>query len=377
MKAAGKGPAVLRLNNLKRVMTQLRSTRITSRQDIARALDLSKNTVSLIIDDLLAQGLVRELGPVSVTAAGRPKIEIALRPEKLKSAGIMVARQTIHWQVRDYFSQVIAEQTWRTETATPERLLQELAEVCQTLGAAHPELTGIAIGLPGIIDSERGFVHFSAPLGWENVAVLAPLQRCVSLPLLVLNNVKAAALLSVQQLQLSKAQSHFYLRIAEGVGGALIDRGALFTGSSWTAGEIGHLRMQREGLLCSCGRRGCLETLIGQPAIQQQLSKRKPGLRWQQGESEPSLFNPLMSEAGEHLGFALSQVMQLVNPACIIIDAPWNSSAVFREAVKQTMQASTLAFIHAHTTLHFLAQRLEPAQGLALAVIAQYEQADY
>jgi len=84
-----------------------------------------------------------------------------------------------------------------------------------------------------------------------------------------------------------------------------------------------------------------------------------------------------MSEAGEHLGFALSQVMQLVNPACIIIDAPWNSSAVFREAVQQTMQASTLAFTHAHTTLHFLAQRLEPAQGLALAVIAQYEQADY
>lgn len=77
MKAAGKGPALLRLNNLKRVMMQLRTTRITSRQDLALALELSKNTVSLIVDDLLEAGLINELGPVSVASAGRPKIEIS------------------------------------------------------------------------------------------------------------------------------------------------------------------------------------------------------------------------------------------------------------------------------------------------------------
>ncbi|HAI05824.1 MAG TPA: ROK family protein, partial [Pantoea sp.] len=75
MKANGKGPALLRLNNQKRVMTQLRKLRITSRQDLAQTLSLSKNTVSLIIDDLLEQELIEELGPVSVAAAGRPKIE--------------------------------------------------------------------------------------------------------------------------------------------------------------------------------------------------------------------------------------------------------------------------------------------------------------
>ncbi|WP_312123592.1 MarR family transcriptional regulator, partial [Pantoea vagans] len=63
MKTNGKGPALLRLNNQKRVMAQLRKLRVTSRQDLAEALTLSKNTVSLIIDDLLEQGLIEELGP--------------------------------------------------------------------------------------------------------------------------------------------------------------------------------------------------------------------------------------------------------------------------------------------------------------------------
>lgn len=373
MKAAGKGPALLRLNNLKRVMTQLRTTRITSRQDLALALELSKNTVSLIVDDLLEAGLINELGPVSVASAGRPKIEISLRAEKLKSAGIMVERQAIHWRVCDYYSQVIAEQTWRTETSNPEQLLHELVEVCQTLHAAHPELLGVAIGFPGIIDPHRGWVHFSAHLGWQNVDVMTILSHEMPLPLRIMNNVKAAALLSVQQLELNKSQSHFYLRISEGLGGALVEQGEVFTGSSWTAGEIGHLTVQPNGERCSCGRLGCLETLVSKPAIQQQLAKRKPGLRWQNGDSEPEILQEVMTQAGTHLGNALSQVMQLVNPASIIIDGPWNAQPAFVQAVQQAAQAGTLAFTFAHTALHFLPLRIDPANGLALAVIEQYE----
>lgn len=375
MKAAGKGPALLRLNNLKRVMTQFRATRVTSRQDLALALELSKNTVSLIVDDLLEQGLINELGPVSVAAAGRPKIEITLRAEKLKSAGIMVERNAIHWRVCDYFSQVIAEQTWHTNTADPALLLPELVEVCQTLHAAHPELLGIAVGFPGIIDPQRGWVHFSAHLGWQDVDVLTPLKNATPLPLRIMHNVKAAALLSVQQLDLNKSQSHFYLRIGEGVGGALVEQGEVFVGSSWTAGEIGHMQVQPQGMRCSCGRLGCLETLVSKPAVQQQLGQRKPGLRWQNATSEPQIVNEVMTSTGQHLGQALSPLMQLVNPASIIIDGPWNSHPAFVQAVQQAAQTSTLAFTFTHTQLHFLPQRIDPANGLALAVVEQYERA--
>ncbi len=67
--------------------------------------------------------------------------------------------------------------------------------------------------------------------------------------------------------------------------------------------------------------------------------------------------------------------MQLVNPASIIIDGPWNAHPAFIQAVAETAQVSTLAFTFSHTQLHFLPQRIDPANGLALAVIEQYERA--
>lgn len=374
MKASGKGPALLRLNNQKRVMTQLRRMRVTSRQDLAQTLSLSKNTVSLIIDDLLEQDLIEELGPVSVATAGRPKIEITLRPEKLKSAGVMVERNTIHWRVCDYFSQVLAEETLRTDTSNPTKLLAELAMVCREISDKFPDLLGIGLGFPGIVDPQRGWMHLSTHLGWQDVDLLTSLRKHVRMPIRVMNNVKAAALLSVQQLALTTESSHFYLRISEGIGGALVQDGEVFTGNSWTAGEAGHLTVQPNGPRCSCGRQGCLEALISQPAIKQQLAQRQPGLTWQNRESAPKIVNEVMMQAGSFLGKALSQIMLLLNPASIVIDCPWSAHHGFCEAVSGVAESSALAFTYQHTDLHFLQTRLNPANGLALAVLEQYEQ---
>ncbi|WP_313656146.1 ROK family transcriptional regulator [Pantoea sp.] len=374
MKTNGKGPALLRLNNQKRVMARLRKQRVTSRQELAEALALSKNTVSLIIDDLLEQALIEELGPVSVAAAGRPKIGIRLRPEKLQSAGVMVERNVIHWRVCDYFSQVLAEQTLRTDTSNPTRLLAELATLCRQLTERYPHLLGIGLGFPGIVDPRRGWMHISLPLEWQDVDLLTTLRRQIQLPIRIMNNVKAAALLAVEQCGLPTENGHFYLRVSEGIGGALIQQGDVFTGHSWTAGEAGHLIVQPGGPRCSCGRRGCLEALISKPAVNQQLAQRQPGLSWQSRDSAARVVDEVMTQAGGFLGAALSQIMLLLNPATIIIDCPWNVSETFCKTVRKTAQSNTLAFTAAHTQLHFPENRIDPANGLALAVIEASEQ---
>jgi len=374
MKNMGKGPALLRLNNQKRVMTQLRRLRVTSRQDLARILSLSKNTVSLIVDELLEQALVQELGPVSVAAAGRPKIEIALLPEKLKSAGVMVERNAIYWRVCDYFSQVMVEQTRRTDTSNPKALLEEVATLCNELAEKHPHLLGIGLGFPGIVDPQRGWMHLSTHLGWQDVDLLTAIRQKVKLPLRVMNNVKASALLAVQQLGLNTESSHFYLRIAEGMGGALVQQGEVVTGNSWTAGEAGHLSVQPDGPRCRCGRQGCVETLISKPAIEQQLAQRRPGLSWQTRDEAPKVVDEVMLHAGGFLAKAIGQIILLLNPATIIIDAPWNLHALFCDTVRKRIESGTPAFTFQNTTLHFLQTRLDPAVGLSLAVIEQFEQ---
>ncbi|QKJ85048.1 ROK family protein [Paramixta manurensis] len=374
MKEAGKGPAVLRLNNEKRVLRYLRQQRVTTRQDISLALALSKNTVSLIIDDLMAQDQVYALGPVSVTAAGRPKIEISLRPEKRKAAGIMVEHQQVHLMVCDYFSTVLEEKSWQTDTVEPPRLLAELATACEALTQRHPELMGIGLGFPGIVDPQKGYLHLSSHLGWRDVDIQAAFAECRCAPVKVMNYVKAAALLSRQMADFSVGDSCFYLRVGEGTGGALLRGSEIFTGSSWTAGEAGHLTVA-DGPLCRCGQRGCLEALISIPAIHRQLAARQAGLRWQTRAQAPELVEEVMAQAGWHLGKALSQIMLLLNPATIVIDSPWNLSAAFRAQALDNARQHALGFTFHHTQIHFPADPLAPPLGLALAVIEQSEQA--
>ncbi len=165
-------------------------------------------------------------------------------------------------------------------------------------------------------------MHLSTHLGWQNVDLASDLRKQIALPIRIMNNVRAAALLSVQQLNLPAESGHFYLRIAEGIGGALVQHGVVFTGNSWTAGEAGHLTVQPNGPRCSCNRQGCLEAMISKPAINQQLAQRQPGLTWHSRDSAPNVVNEVMQLAGNYLGIALSQIMLLLNPATIIIDCP-------------------------------------------------------
>ncbi len=217
-------------------------------------------------------------------------------------------------------------------------------------------------------------MHLSTHLGWQNVDLASDLRKQIALPIRIMNNVRAAALLSVQQLNLPAESGHFYLRIAEGIGGALVQHGVVFTGNSWTAGEAGHLTVQPNGPRCSCNRQGCLEAMISKPAINQQLAQRQPGLTWHSRDSAPNVVNEVMQLAGNYLGIALSQIMLLLNPATIIIDCPWSISPTFCQAVLNQTQANKLAFIAAHTQVHFLQSHLAPATGLALAIIEQMEQ---
>lgn len=372
MKEAGKGPAILRLNNEKRVLSYLRRQRVTTRQSISQALALSKNTVSLIVDEMLSQDRVVELGPLAVASAGRPRIEISLRPEKLKAAGLMVERHQIHLTVCDYFSEVLEQKSWEAATEDPQRLLAGLARECEALSQRHPELLGIGLGFPGIVDSDSGYLHLSSHLGWQEVDIRAAFAGLKSVPLKVMNYVKAAALLSLQTAEVAAGSSCFYLRIGEGTGGALLRGSEVFTGSSWTAGEAGHLTVA-DGPECRCGQRGCLEALISIPAINRQLQLRQPGLSWQTRTQAPQIVDEVMAEAGRYLGKALSQIMLLLNPASLMIDSPWNVSPAFCASALESAQTQTLAFTFQHTHFHFLPSPLAPPLGLALAVIEQSE----
>lgn len=374
MKDSGKGPALLRHYNEKRVLAYLRQQKISSRLDISRALALSKNTISLIVDDLLALGYVEEQGVAQTSSIGRPKIHVALKPSAIKAAGIMIERHRLHWMVCDYFSNIIASQTHSLDTSDPQQVLATIASYCQQLQQEYPELVGIGVGFPGIVEQQAGILHVSSHLGWGEVSLQPLLSGSTSAPVAVWNNVKAAALIARQGEISSEDEICFYLRIGEGIGGALLTEHGVYSGGSWTAGEVGHLSVFPDGPLCSCGQHGCLESLISFSAINRQLEQQQPGLSWDNRQSAPEIVNQVMAQAGELLGKALSQIIHLVNPKTLLIDCPYNEHPLFIEHTLAAAKKLTLTFPFSRTHITFVSERLNPAQGLALAMIQRFEQ---
>jgi len=374
MKDSGKGPALLRHYNEKRVLAYLRQQKISSRLDISRALALSKNTISLIVDDLLALGYVEEQGVAQTSSIGRPKIHVALKPSAIKAAGIMVERHRLHWMVCDYFSDIIASQTHSLDTSDPQQVLTTIASYCQQLQQEYPELVGIGVGFPGIVEQQAGILHVSSHLGWGEVSLQPLLSGSTSAPVAVWNNVKAAALIARQGEISSEDEICFYLRIGEGIGGALLTEHGVYSGGSWTAGEVGHLSVFPDGPLCSCGQHGCLESLISFSAINRQLEQQQPDLSWDNRQSAPEIVNQVMAQAGELLGKALSQIIHLVNPKTLLIDCPYNEHPLFIEHTLAAAKKLTLTFPFSRTHITFVSERLNPAQGLALAMIQRFEQ---
>lgn len=374
MKDSGKGPALLRHYNEKRVLAYLRQQKISSRLDISRALALSKNTISLIVDDLLALGYVEEQGVAQTSSIGRPKIHVALKPSAIKAAGIMIERHRLHWMVCDYFSDIIASQTHSLDTSDPQQVLATIASYCQLLQQEYPELVGIGVGFPGIVEQQAGILHVSSHLGWGEVSLQPLLSGSTSAPVAVWNNVKAAALIARQGEISSEDETCFYLRIGEGIGGALLTEHGVYSGGSWTAGEVGHLSVFPDGPLCSCGQHGCLESLISFSAINRQLEQQQLGLSWDNRQSAPEIVNQVMAQAGELLGKALSQIIHLVNPKTLLIDCPYNEHPLFIEHTLAAAKKLTLTFPFSRTHITFVSERLNPAQGLALAMIQRFEQ---
>ena len=376
-----KGPAVLREINEKRILNFLRTTKTSSRQEMTEALQLSKNTVSLIIEKFIRDGVVQEVG-IDSNGVGRPRTQLSLVPDAYQAIGILVRDTHCEFTVTDYNGSIIESNQLLVNTREPAKLLVEIDRLYRDLKSLYGNILGVGIAVPGLVDPLRGLVHYSSHLGWRNVAVAEILGKTIDVPIQVLNLVKAAALSPVRVVP-DDAQSTFYIRIDEGVGGAFVLGNDVVHGFSYTAGEIGHLVVTSEGPICTCGQRGCLEALISLPRVLSVL--REKGLQASLMDDFSTVIQDLlnnrqtssdiqevMTGIGKYLGVAMAMTTNLFNPEYIVVDSPYNNFAAFEQAAISTMRERALIYPSDRTKVVFV-RMLSAALGMALAVIHQFE----
>jgi glucokinase len=157
---------------------------------------------------------------------------------------------------------------------TPKELIPQLAAIVEDL-ARHGPATSIGVAIPGLVNRQTDRVIAPRDLPPTMVEDLhGQLMRATGLRVELENDANAAAYGEYKAGAGLGARNMFYMMIGNGIGGAIILDGKLWTGASGFAGEVGHITIDTEGLECVCGNTGCLETLASAPSIVRRARER-------------------------------------------------------------------------------------------------------
>jgi predicted NBD/HSP70 family sugar kinase len=181
------------------------------------------------------------------------------------SLGVDIGGTKSHGLVLDDADRVLAERVLPTEPSEAgirRTVLAVAGALADDLGTTPASFTSVGLGIPGVVDHTSGVVETAVNLGITRTDLAALLSRDFCADVRVENDVKATALgagLALAETQRDLA----YVNLGTGLAAAVVSNGRLVRGARNGAGEIGHLAIDPAGELCTCGQRGCLETVLG------------------------------------------------------------------------------------------------------------------
>jgi predicted NBD/HSP70 family sugar kinase len=325
------------------ILDLVRRDRRISRTELARRSKLTKPTVSTIVDDLIADGIVREVGfGASVSGGGRPARLLDFNEDSAAYLGVHFGLQNITVAVADGRGQIFETRSREAIFDSPARSLKALRPlVTEALRAAHvprARLEGVAATVPGLYDQESGVCVLAPNLGWRDFPVRAALAEELGMPVTVHNMTNARAVAEGRVGAARGVHSYVYVYAGLGIGSGIVTDGRLFLGQRGLSGEVGHCPVVSDGPLCGCGRRGCLEAVASTMAIirgveqamaagvQTMLRDRAPlsaTAITQAARDGDALSCRILDEAGQHLGRGVAYLINILNPEMVVLAGPY------------------------------------------------------
>jgi predicted NBD/HSP70 family sugar kinase len=381
---AGSLESLRRLNRL-RVIRALRDEGQISRADIARRTGLSRSTVSSLVADLQADGLVVERpepGSAHGAQGGRPPILLSFDASAGAAVGIDFGHSHLRVAVSDLASTILAERTRPLDTdhdaqegldAAAELVSDTLADA----GVNRAQVIGAGMGLPGPIEQGEGTVGSSSILpGWIGMAAETEMRRRLAIPVMVDNDANLGALAEAAFGAGRAAGDLIYLKVSSGIGAGLILNGRLYRGSGGLAGELGHVLVDPDGIVCRCGNRGCLETVAATGALVD-LLRRSHGedvtvqamLAAARGGDVGC--RRVIQDAGRALGGVVATLLNVLNPELLVVGGDLAAAGdLLLDGVRESVARAALpeASRGAEVVAGVLGDRAQVLGALALVV---------
>jgi predicted NBD/HSP70 family sugar kinase len=249
----------VRDTNVKRIVNFLYKNDGAAKQDIAKSLGLSMPTVSLILKELSARGLVKKSGTLK-SSGGRKPAANSLAYDAKFSAGIEITQNHLRFVLINLGEEVLHYQIVREHFQNNDVYYQRLADYLERFLTESKVdrnlLLGVGIALPGLFNAKTDLLEYSPTLQVRNLP-LKVITKYLPYPVYGNNEANLAGFAEIWQMD--DVESAVFLSVNKGVGGSILVGNKVYNGASGRSGEFGHMTIVKDGLTCSCGKKGCLE----------------------------------------------------------------------------------------------------------------------
>ncbi|EJL47454.1 sugar kinase [Brevibacillus agri] len=319
---------VIKQHNKLMILDIIKNKRPISRAEITKITRMSATSIGRFVSELCEEGVIRETELTS-SGVGRKAIMLDIEPGALYTIGVDIEKKRISFGIMDFSETIVAHHRVEhkalagTPAETAALICQEIRGMIARQGIPFEKVIGIGIGVPGVINYERGVVQLSSTLGWKDVAFAELIEKELGIKTVIDNDLKVKILSEYLYGSAKGSNKTALIGIGTGIGSALIINGEVFRGGSNSAGELGHTTLDPNGNLCECGKRGCLQTYIDENAlilearrvkevtdVREVFAAARNGERWAK---------EIVSRTALYIGITINNIVCMYNPDTVIL----------------------------------------------------------
>jgi N-acetylglucosamine repressor len=333
------------------VLNYVRERGPISRSEIAHETALQRSTVSLIVEELKANGLIEEGNGEST--GGRPPILLSLRTSDAVAIGVDIGTAQTLAATSDLAGRLLEHEEFPTDSYA-QKTIQEVVDCTLRLIEKHRStIEGIGVSVPGFVNPNTGELYIPH-FDWRNIRIVDALREATGLPVTIDNDANNAALAELWfgRPEIREVRDFIMVLVEEGVGTGIVFDGQVYRGEAGAAGEFGHMIIgQGAPVPCASGSRECWEAFASERAALAryakltQVSNRPPLTDFEElvrrAVSGESTASAALKETAHYLGVGIANLIQGMAPEAVIVGGPIVGAwPVFFEDLKAAVETS-------------------------------------
>ncbi|MEX3622132.1 ROK family protein [Viridibacillus arvi] len=334
---------MMRQTNSSLVLRMLKEKEVLSKTELSKITKLTVPSITSILSELESYDLINTLGQTPIKR-GRFPVMYQLNFNAFYIIGITIHSESIkiviinlNGQVKNSLTKPFGNNIDSDHVLEEVRLLVE--DIIKKSKIKKNKIIGVGVGMHGIVDPFNGIAIYPPHLGWRDVPISEILEKKLNLPVLVDSDCNVLALAERWFGKGVDQNSFIVMNVDYGIGTGIMISGNLFHGADYGGGQIGHITVIGDGLKCSCGNYGCLETVASESAIlngvRKKINQGFDSILLELTNNHPDsitlehifraatigddLSKQALKEAGHYLGIGISTLVNLFNPQQIIL----------------------------------------------------------